>query len=117
MFVSTACFDQVLEKCTELLAAVPEGFTEAAYLESIAAQGGLGVPLNIFLMQEAQRLQLVIVNVGGVLKVSPLRATARNVDTHTLVCICTPSRAPAAVEEGQEGNIECVKFIRAGRRD
>lgn len=42
---------QVLEKCTELLSAVPGGFTEASYLEDIAAQGGLGVPLNIFLMQ------------------------------------------------------------------
>lgn len=41
----------MLEKCTELLLAVPEGFTEAFYLECIAAQGGLGVPLNIFLMQ------------------------------------------------------------------
>lgn len=30
---------------------MPEGFTEASYLESIASQGGLGVPLNIFLMQ------------------------------------------------------------------
>ncbi|CBN78680.1 dynein heavy chain [Ectocarpus siliculosus] len=60
--------DMVLEKCTELLLAVPEGFTEASYLECIAAQGGLGVPLNIFLMQEVQRLQLVIINVGGMLK-------------------------------------------------
>ncbi|CAN0142261.1 unnamed protein product, partial [Pylaiella littoralis] len=60
--------DMVLEKCTELLLAVPEGFTEAFYLECIAGQGGLGVPLNIFLMQEVQRLQLVIVNVGGMLK-------------------------------------------------
>ena len=41
----------MLEKCTELLSAVPGGFTEASYLEDIAAQGGLGVPLNIFLMQ------------------------------------------------------------------
>ncbi|CAM9708915.1 unnamed protein product, partial [Ectocarpus fasciculatus] len=60
--------DMVLEKCTELLLAVPEGFTEASYLECIAAQGGLGVPLNIFLMQALQRLQLVIINVGGMLK-------------------------------------------------
>lgn len=44
-------YKQVLEKCTELLLAVPEGFTEAFYLECIAGQGGLGVPLNIFLMQ------------------------------------------------------------------
>ena len=50
---TSACYGtvQVLEKCTELLLAVPEGFTEASYLECIAAQGGLGVPLNIFLMQ------------------------------------------------------------------
>lgn len=66
----------MLEKCTELLAAVPEGWKEAIYLECIAAQGGLGVPLNIFLMQEVQRLQLVIVNVGGMLKVSGLHHLA-----------------------------------------
>lgn len=30
---------------------MPEGFSEPSYLESIAAQGGLEVPLNIFLMQ------------------------------------------------------------------
>ncbi|CAM9439899.1 unnamed protein product, partial [Laminaria digitata] len=28
--------DMVLEKCTELLSAVPGGFTEASYLEDIA---------------------------------------------------------------------------------
>lgn len=42
---------QVLEKCTELLATMPRGLTDSFSLENIAAQGGLGVPLNVFLVQ------------------------------------------------------------------
>lgn len=54
----------MLEKCTELLQAVPEGFTEASYLECIAAQGGLGVPLNIFLMQVCTSAEVQCRNVA-----------------------------------------------------
>jgi dynein heavy chain len=52
--------DLVQEKCEELLSTMPEEYKEDQYLEQIAALGGLEVPLNIFLMQEVQRMQFVI---------------------------------------------------------
>jgi dynein heavy chain, axonemal len=56
--------DIVQDKCEELLATIPEDYREDVYLEQIGAMGGLEVPLNIFLMQEVQRLQTVIEKVG-----------------------------------------------------
>uniref|UniRef100_A0A7S1U3J4 Dynein heavy chain n=1 Tax=Phaeomonas parva TaxID=124430 RepID=A0A7S1U3J4_9STRA len=50
----------VQEKTEGLLEAVPVDYIEDLTLEIIDGQGGLGVPLNIFLFQETQRLQIVI---------------------------------------------------------
>ena len=55
--------DVVLEKCGELLESMPEDYVEEEYIENINEQGGMGIPLNIFLFQELQRLQSVIANV------------------------------------------------------
>merc|ERR1719231_1169574 len=52
--------DIVYEKCDELLESFPADYVEDDYLEKINGMGGLGVPLNIFLYQEVQRLQFVI---------------------------------------------------------
>ncbi|CAN0438741.1 unnamed protein product [Ascophyllum nodosum] len=60
--------DMVLRKCTELLSIMPEDLGEASSLEKTAAQEGLDKPLQIFLAQEVQRLQQVVVNVTKMLK-------------------------------------------------
>ncbi|GMH97336.1 hypothetical protein TrST_g8180 [Triparma strigata] len=55
--------DVVRDKCTELLSTAPENYVEDVYMEQIAKMGGLGIPLNIFLMQEVQRFNGVLSNV------------------------------------------------------
>ena len=55
--------DIVFAKCQELLEIVPVDYIDDAYEESISNMGGYGIPLNIFLFQEVQRLQAVIVKV------------------------------------------------------
>jgi len=60
--------DIVQEKCEELLGAMPEDYKEDVYLEQIAVMGGLEIPLNIFLVQEVQRLQAVIEKVRSTLQ-------------------------------------------------
>ena len=50
----------VLVKAAELLSKVPPEFVPDEYDEAITKMGGLGIPLNIFLLQEIQRLQKVI---------------------------------------------------------
>jgi len=50
----------VNEKCAELSQKMPADFVEDEYSHQIKRLGGLGIPLNIFLFQEVQRLQKVI---------------------------------------------------------
>ena len=52
--------DIVYEKCEELLESMPADYIEDDFLERINGMGGLAIPLNIFLFQELQRLQMVI---------------------------------------------------------
>lgn len=59
----------VFEKCEELIDTVPADYIEDEYEERIASLGGLSVPLNIFLYQEVQRLQMAIDKVNGLLKI------------------------------------------------
>jgi len=57
----------VYEKATELLERVPGDYIEEDYKSKIQKLGGLTVPLNIFLFQEIQRLQDVIMKVRTML--------------------------------------------------
>jgi len=59
--------DIVYEKATELLERVPDDYIEDDYKKKIQKLGGLTVPLNIFLYQEIQRLQDVILKVRTML--------------------------------------------------
>ena len=59
----------VFEKCEELIDTVPDDYIEDEYEERISSLGGLSVPLNIFLYQEVQRLQMAIDKVNGLLKI------------------------------------------------
>lgn len=59
----------VFEKCEELIDTVPDDYVEDEYEERISSLGGLSVPLNIFLYQEVQRLQMAIDKVNGLLKI------------------------------------------------
>jgi dynein heavy chain len=53
----------VYEKASEFLERVPEDYIEDDYKAKIQKLGGLSVPLNIFLYQEIQRLQRVLLKV------------------------------------------------------
>ena len=57
--------DVVCDKCSELLESAPANYAEDDFLEKIDGMGGLGVPLNIFLMQEVQRFADVLVRMKG----------------------------------------------------
>ena len=59
----------VLAKCDELVDIIPSDYIEDEYEESIANMGGYGIPLNIFLFQEVQRLQMAITNVRNTLSI------------------------------------------------
>jgi len=50
----------VIEKAKELLEKLPTGYITDVYTGQIQKLGGLDVPLNVFLFQEVQRLQVVI---------------------------------------------------------
>ncbi|GLD99919.1 hypothetical protein PINS_up008647 [Pythium insidiosum] len=53
--------DVVMRKSKELIAALPESFVEDDCVATIRSRlGGVEVPLNIFLFQEIQRLQVVL---------------------------------------------------------
>ena len=52
--------DLAYDKATELLDRLPLDYVEDDYKARIQKLGGLGIPLNIFLYQEIQRLQRVI---------------------------------------------------------
>jgi dynein heavy chain len=60
--------DVVVEKAAELAIRVPDNFVEDIYREQLDRQGGLGVPLNIFLLQEVQRMDAVITTVRTTLE-------------------------------------------------
>jgi dynein heavy chain, axonemal len=59
--------DVVVEKAGELLLRLPSNFVEDIYREQIDRQGGLSVPLNIFVLQEIQRMDIVITVVKNTL--------------------------------------------------
>jgi dynein heavy chain len=61
--------DLVAAKAAEMELKIPADYVEDQYKERINQIGGLDIPLNIFLFQEIQRLQLVIANVRRVLGV------------------------------------------------
>jgi dynein heavy chain len=50
----------VMEKAKELLDKLPSAYVQDAYVNQINKLGGLDIPLNVFLFQEVQRLQVVI---------------------------------------------------------
>jgi len=52
--------DIVSESCAELLKNVPDSYRDDDSLDNVKRLGGMGIPLNIFLYQESQRLQFVI---------------------------------------------------------
>lgn len=58
-----------MKKAQELLGKLPVDYVEDTYVEQITRLGGLSVPLNVFLYQETQRLQLVIGSVRSTLTV------------------------------------------------
>ncbi|CAE7646120.1 DNAH5, partial [Symbiodinium microadriaticum] len=59
----------VLAKCDELMSIIPADYIEDSYEESIASMGGYDIPLNIFLFQEVQRLQMAIEKVRSTLMI------------------------------------------------
>jgi len=59
--------DVVVEKADELLQRLPTNFVEDIYREQLDRQGGLSVPLNIFALQEVQRMDNVITVVKNTL--------------------------------------------------
>ena len=70
----------VMEKASDLLGKLPEDYVHDIYHEKIGGMGGFDVPLNIFLYQEVQRLQLVIANVRGTLTVLPAMIVSDRLD-------------------------------------
>jgi dynein heavy chain len=56
-------------KCNELETDIPDNYVEEVYEDLIVGMGGFSVPLNIFLFQEVQRLQLAIDKVRQLLKI------------------------------------------------
>jgi dynein heavy chain len=61
--------DTVYEKCEELIQTIPADYIEDDYEEKINAMGSFSVPLNIFLYQEVQRLQVAIAKVKSTLQI------------------------------------------------
>ena len=59
----------VLAKCDELMGIIPADYIEDSYEESISGMGGYDIPLNIFLFQEVQRLQMAIEKVRNTLMI------------------------------------------------
>jgi dynein heavy chain, axonemal len=58
----------VNDKCVELLSKFPKDYQEIEYKQQIQKQGGLGIPLNICLFQEVERLQVVIAKIRAELE-------------------------------------------------
>jgi dynein heavy chain len=61
--------DIVFEKCDQLAGDLPLDYIEDEYEERITSLGGFEVPVNIFLYQEIQRLQIAISKVRGTLEI------------------------------------------------
>merc|ERR1719230_2073679 len=59
--------DVVSAKASELLDRMPEHYNEDDYKARINKLGGHSIPLNIFLFQEIQRLQAVLLKVTNML--------------------------------------------------
>lgn len=59
----------VYEKCEELMGNAPVDYVEDEYEDRINAMGSFSVPLNIFLYQEVQRIQIAISKVKFTLKI------------------------------------------------
>jgi dynein heavy chain len=76
--------DVVYEKCDELINRMPEHYVEDEIKVRINKLGGLGVPLNIFLFQEIQRLQAVLGKVTFMLKQVQLAINGEVVMTEEL---------------------------------
>ena len=61
--------EMVMELASELVAQVPADYIEDVYMEQIRKRlGGMRKPMNIFLYQEVQRFQAVIVRVRNMLE-------------------------------------------------
>ena len=75
---------EVLEKCEELLEKSPDDYVEDDYKADIQRQGGMNIPLNIFLFQEVQRLQKVITKVKDTLTQIKLAINGEVVMTNEL---------------------------------
>ena len=70
--------DVVSAKASELLDRMPEHYQEDDYKARINKLGGQSIPLNIFLFQEIQRLQAVLLKVTNMLlNVSSWPSTVR----------------------------------------
>ena len=52
-----------------MIATIPVDYIEDEYEDQIVALGGFQIPLNIFLYQEVQRLQMAISNVRFTLEI------------------------------------------------
>lgn len=72
--------DVVLAKCSSLMESLPAGFSDDEIDERIASLGGFDQPLNVFLYQEAQRLQATIIKVR-----TTLTLTAQAIRGETVV--------------------------------
>jgi dynein heavy chain, axonemal len=80
--------DQVSAKAEELLNKLPEMYLEDDYKARIQKLGGLAVPLNIFLYQEIQRLQAVLLKISTMLTQVRLAINGEVVMTEELLeCI------------------------------
>merc|ERR1719473_420569 len=60
--------DLVYEKSGELLEKMPSYFQSETYMRQIRKQGGLEIPMNVFLFQEVSRFQMIMKLVGDDLK-------------------------------------------------
>jgi dynein heavy chain len=60
--------DLVYEKAGELLEKMPGYFQSETYMRQIRKQGGLEIPMNVFLFQEVSRFQMIMKLVGDDLK-------------------------------------------------
>jgi len=74
-----------LVKCTEMLDSMPSDYVEEDYLDQIKNMGGLSVPLNVFLMQEVQLLQVVIARVRSMMTIMQQAIRGEVVITGTIL--------------------------------
>ena len=76
--------DVVSAKASELLERMPEHYQEDEYKARINKLGGQSIPLNIFLFQEIQRLQAVLLKVTNMLHAVKLAINGEVVMTEEL---------------------------------